>query len=126
MKLERVSERPRLAAESVAHELVVDGLGRQVHERELVRAFVRANVLVRDRVDVRLNVAHELLRVLIARGIVLGLDQPVEVVQRELGVDGHERTVEADDGIDPLAASEAVLKLVLVTGEGIGEQVAQE
>ena len=58
--------------------------------------------------------------------LVLGLDQPGEVVQRELGVDGHERAVEADDGVDSLAAPEAVLELVLVTGEGIGEQVAQE
>jgi hypothetical protein len=75
---------------------------------------------------VALHVADELFRVLLALGLVLGLDQPVEVVERELRVDGDERAVEADDRVDALTAFEAVLKLVLVTGEGIGEQVAQE
>ena len=42
---------------------------------------------VGDRVDVALDVAGERLLVERALGVVLGLDHPLEVVERELGVD---------------------------------------
>src|SRR5213592_3169715 len=74
LALERVAERAGLSTEAVADELVVDGLGGEVHEGELVGALVRADVLVRDRVDVPLDVADELLRVELALRVALGLD----------------------------------------------------
>ena len=42
--------------------------------------------------------------------VVVGLDEALEVVERELRVDRDERVVEPDDGVDPLAAREAVLE----------------
>src|SRR4051794_8545660 len=126
LALEGIAEWSRVAAQAVADEFVVHGLRGEVHERELVRAFVGADVLVGDRVDVCLHVAHELLRVGFALGVVGGFDQPVEVVQRKLRVDRHERAVEPDHCVDAFASAEAVLKLVFVAGKGVGEQVAQE
>jgi len=69
------------------------------------------DVLVRDRVDVALDVACERLRKQLAVGLVLGLDHPLEVVERELGVDRDE-LLDPDDGVDALAALESVLRLI--------------
>src|SRR5205814_1518163 len=81
------------------------------HEREVVRALVGPDVLRRDRVDVPLHVAREELLVLLAFDVVVGSDHPLEVVERELGVDRNE-PVDPDDRVHPLAAREAVLERV--------------
>jgi hypothetical protein len=75
---------------------------------------------------VGLDVAHELLRMKFPRRVVVRFDQAVEVVEGKLGVHRYERPVEVDDSIDPLASAKAVLELVLVPRERVGEEVAQK
>src|SRR5207237_8378597 len=93
--LQRIFVQP---AGGAAHELVVDGLGGEVHQREVVRAFGRPDVLRRDRVDVSLDVAGERTRVHRAVALVRRGNKPLEVVEGELRVDRNE-PVDADDGI---------------------------
>ena len=107
------------------YELVVDALDREVHEREVVGALCRLDVLLRDRVDVPLDVAREGLGVELALGLVLDLDHPLEVVERELGVDRDE-LLDADHGVDPLAALEPVLGLVGRGRQPVAEQVLEQ
>ena len=92
-------------------ELVVEGLRGEVHEREVVGVLLGLDVLRRDRVDVSLDVARECLLVLLALDVVLRVEHPLEVVERELRVDRDE-SVDADHGVDALAAAEAVLERV--------------
>ena len=72
---------------ATAGDLVVDGLRGQVHEGEVVRSFTGLDVLVRDRVDVRLDVLggatreHTLL-------VVLGVEHAVDVAERALASTG--------------------------------------
>src|SRR4029450_3018992 len=110
---------------SAADELVVHALRGQVHEREVVRTLVRADVLVRDRVDVVSQVTRE--RLLVERPLVVALSvgEPLEVVERELGVDRDE-PLDLDDRIDALAGVESVLELVGVRREAVAEKVAEE
>ena len=61
----------------------------------------------------------------LAFGVVLGLDHPLEVVQRELGVDGDE-LLDADHGIYALPALEAVLRLVRGWRQAVAEQVLEQ
>src|SRR2546426_801298 len=90
--------------------LVVDVLGRDVHEREVVGALVGEHVLGRDVVDVPPYPGSERPARARALVVVRGLEQTPEVLERELGVDGDEPAAQADDRIDPLAAPEGVLE----------------
>ena len=58
--------------------------------------------------------------------VVVGLDEPLEVVQRKLRVHGDERVVQPDDGIDALAAAEAVLEIEPARGEDVREEVREQ
>ena len=108
-----------------AGELVIDRLDGDVHEREVVRALVRTDVLGGDRVDVLLDVARELA--LGERPLVvgLGLDEPVVVVERELGVDRNV-AIDAHDRVHPLAGVERVLDSVRAGGKPVAEEVLQQ
>ena len=108
-----------------ARELVVDRLGRDVHEREVVRALVGADVPDRDRVDVALHVACEGALVELALVVGLGLDHPRVVVERELRVDRHE-LAGVDDGVDALATAEAVLHRVGAGRKSVAEEVLEQ
>ena len=116
-----VEQRPGLAG----HELVVDGLGREVHEGEVVRALGGLDVLLGHRVDVALHVAREGLLVERPRRVVGGLDHPLEVVERELRVDG-DQLLHLDHGVDSLAALEAVLDLVGGRRQPVAQEVLEQ
>ena len=108
-----------------ARELVVDRLRREVHEREVVRPLVGPDVLACDRVDMCLHVAREELLELLVFDVVLGAEHALEVVERELGIDGDE-PVDLDHGIDALAAREAVLQGERRRRQPVTEQVLEQ
>ena len=57
--------------------------------------------------------------------VALCLDQPLEVVERELGVDRDE-PVDLDHGVHPLAVAEPVLELVSAGGKPVAQQVREQ
>ena len=71
-----------------------------------------------DRVDVDLQVARERSLGQHAVLVALGFDEPLEVVERELGVDRDE-PVDLDHGVHPLAVAEPVLELVSAGGKTV-------
>src|SRR5512132_1216836 len=83
------------------------------------------DVLRRDRVDVALHVACEELLELLPLDVVLGRDHPLEVVERELGVD-RDDAVDLDRRIHALAAGEAVLELERGRRQPVAQQVLEQ
>jgi hypothetical protein len=108
-----------------ARELVVDRLGRDVHEREVVRALLRADVLRRDRVHVVADVARERPLVQLPLVVALRSREALEVLERELRVDGDE-LADAHDRVDAHAAVERVLDGVGRTGAAGRAEVLQQ
>ena len=57
--------------------------------------------------------------------VALGFDEPLEVVERELGVDRDE-TVDLDHGVHSLAVAEPVLELVSAGRKTVAKQVREQ
>ncbi len=58
-------------------------------------------------------------------GLFVRGDDPLEVLERELGVNRHEVVADADDGVDRLTAAEAVLEGVVPAGQDVIEESFQ-
>ena len=72
-----------------------------------------------------LDVACERLRVQFLRSVVLGVRHALEVVERELCVDGHE-LLRVDDGVDALSAGERVLEVVGVGRQAVAQEILEQ
>ncbi len=107
-------------------DLVVDVLGRHVHQREVVRALVGQDVLLRDLVDPQLHVARELPAEGPALLLLRLVEDPAEVLEGELGVHRHEPVADPDRGVHLLAAPELVLEREVVPGQHLREQLRQQ
>ena len=57
--------------------------------------------------------------------LVLGVHEPLEVVEREFRVHRHE-LVHADDGVHALAAAEGVLERKRVRRQPVGKEIAEQ
>ncbi len=58
--------------------------------------------------------------------IVLGGEDPLEVIERELGIDRHHAGAQGHHGVDDLAALEMVLQGEVAGRQDLGQEVAQE
>ena len=127
LPLERVAGEAPLAAELlVAHDrLVVDVLGGDVHEREIVGALVRHDVLGGDVVDVLLHPCDEGAAAPLAFLVVRGLEEATEVLEGELRIDRDEALAQTHDGVHPLAAAEGVLQGVVLDRQHLRKEIGE-
>ncbi len=123
---QRVGGRRVLLAVVPDDDLVVDVLGRDVHEGEVEGALVREDVLLGDLVDPVLDVAQERAPQRAALVLVGLLEDASEVLQGELRVDRNDALADADGRVDPVAGGERVLQRVLLPREHLGEEVLEE
>jgi hypothetical protein len=107
-------------------DLVVDVLGRDIHEGEVEGALVRQDVLLGDLVDPVLDVAQERAPQRAALVLIGLLEDAPEVLQGELGVDRDDPLADADGRVDPVSGGERVLQRVLLAREHLGEEVLEE
>src|SRR5713101_681312 len=105
--------------------LEVDVLRRDVHQGEVVGALVGQDVFLGDLVHPRLDVANESAAPRLARGILALLDHALEILEGELGVDGHHPVPDAHDGVHAVPRRELVLELV-VPHEHLGQEVLEK
>ena len=105
---------------------VVNILGGDVHEGEIVGAFVGENVFSGDGVHVLFDVAEELFAGGGPVGVGFGVDDAPEVFVGEFGVHGDEFFADLENGVHGVAVVEAVLEPVVFGGEDLGEEVAKE
>ncbi len=106
--------------------LVVDVLGRDVHQGEVVGPLIRQDVLGRDPVDVLLHGAEELLPRPPGLSLVFDICQATERLERELGIDGNHAVADLDHRIHPFPAPEGVLHGEMSGRQDLCQQLSQE
>src|SRR5437870_11961649 len=106
------------------HRLVVHVLGRDVHQREVIGAFVGTDVLVGDLVDPLLEGARE------GTGLALGFgpgraEQPLARFEGKLRIHGHQAVADPEGRVHPLTGSKRMLHLVVGAGEDLSQQLLE-
>src|SRR5262249_41415824 len=79
-----------------------------------------------DLVHARLDVPRERPPQLSSPVLVRLLEQPSEVLERELRIDGHQAVADVNDGVHAVAGGEGVLEVVVLAREHLSEQAFEE
>ena len=102
----------------VGHRFIVDGVGRDEHERKVAGAQFRFDIFFGNGANLPLDGVLEIPPESLLFPGILGGQIALVVVPGELGIDGDDNIADDDRRIDPLLPADAVLALPDTLGQG--------
>ena len=126
---QRVVEQIQSVVSLLLQHLLVHGLGRNVHHREIVGSLARADVPLGNGLDVPTDVGAKVAPAvtLLVRVALAGRGPHApEVFERELGVHRNQPISDPQHGVHAFPAGEFVLQGEVGAGQDLPQQLAQQ